>query len=117
MRAESIAPGVWYMSGRRSDYCMEKEDIGMKDDREAKLIRKQRKTLGMTQTQVAAEIGIELSQYQKYEYGVAKLSNARMKLGLRICAALELNPFDAVFESGEDLAGVDKGKRSQNHSP
>ena len=79
-----------------------------KQDREAVMIRQRRESLGMTQSQTAAEIGIELQQYQRYEYGVAKLSNARMKLGLRICAALELDPYEAVFESGEDMAGVEK---------
>lgn len=79
-----------------------------KHDREAEMIKKRRKALGMTQSQTAAEIGIELQAYQRYEYGVAKLSNATMKLGLRICAALELDPFEAVFESGEDMAGVEK---------
>ena len=79
-----------------------------KHDREAQLIRSRRKSLGMSQEETAAEIGIGLQAYQRYEYGVAKLSNAMMKLGLRICAALELDPYEAVFESGEDLAGVEK---------
>lgn len=85
------------------------EDSGNSSDgREAAIIRERRKSLHMTQIQVATEVGIELRQYQKYEYGVAKLSNATMKMGLRICAALELDPFETVFESGEDLAGVEK---------
>ena len=84
-----------------------------KHDREAEMIKKRRKALGMTQSQTAAEIGIELQAYQRYEYGVAKLSNATMKLGLRICAALELDPFEAVFESGEDVAGVEKKEKAE----
>jgi hypothetical protein len=35
-----------------------------------------------------------------------------MKVGLRICAALELDPFELVFESGIDMAGVEKKKRT-----
>ena len=85
-----------------------------KEDREAVILRERRNALGMTQIQTAAEIGIELQQYQRYEYGAAKLSNATMKLGLRICAALELDPFEAVFENGKDMAGVErKGKPEQ----
>ena len=84
-----------------------------KYDREAVIIRERRKSLHMTQIQVATEVGIELQQYQRYEYGVARLSNATMKMGLRICAALELDPFETVFESGEDLAGVEKKGRKQ----
>ena len=79
-----------------------------KEDREAGILRERRISLGMTQIQTAAEIGIELQQYQRYEYGTAKLSNATMKLGLRICAALELDPFEVVFENGEDMAGVER---------
>ena len=60
----------------------------------------------MTQLQVAVEAGLGLQEYQRYEYGKAKLSNARMKVGLRICAALELDPYEAVFENGRDMAGV-----------
>jgi len=82
-----------------------------KNDREAVILRERRNALGMTQIQTAAEIGIELQQYQRYEYGAAKLSNATMKLGLRICAALELDPYEVVFESGEDMAGVEKKSR------
>lgn len=76
------------------------------DDREAKIIRERRDELYMTQLQVAVEAGLGLQEYQRYEYGKAKLSNARMKVGLRICAALELDPYEAVFENGRDMAGV-----------
>ena len=65
----------------------------------------------MTQLQVAVEAGLGLQEYQRYEYGKAKLSNARMKVGLRICAALELDTFEVVFESGEDMSGVEKRRR------
>ena len=75
-------------------------------EREAKIIRERRDELYMTQLQVAVEAGLGLQEYQRYEYGKAKLSNARMKVGLRICAALELDPYEAVFENGRDMAGV-----------
>ena len=81
---------------------------GSSHDREAEIIKKRREELNMTQMQVAVEAGLGLQEYQRYEYGKAKLSNSRMKVGLRICAALELNPYEAVFENGWDMAGVEK---------
>ena len=54
--------------------------------------------------------GLGLQEYQRDEYGKAKLSNARMKVGLRICAALELDPYEVVFENGRDMAGVQTGR-------
>ena len=39
---------------------------------------------------------MSLHQYQRYEYGETTLSNTRMKIGLRICAVLELDPFEVV---------------------
>ena len=96
---------------------MDKENHS--DDREAKIIRERRDELYMTQLQVAVEAGLGLQEYQRYEYGKAKLSNARMKVGLRICAALELDPFEVVFENGRDMAGVGGSKatrRKTKHS-
>ena len=75
-------------------------------NREAIILRERRVELHKTQADVAAEVGIEVQNYQRYEYGEALLSNATMKRGLRICAALELDPFEVVFESGTDLAGM-----------
>ena len=92
------------MKTGRKDVSMDKENHC--DDREAKIIRERRDELYMTQLQVAVEAGLGLQEYQRYEYGKAKLSNARMKVGLRICAALELDPYEAVFENGRDMAGV-----------
>ena len=80
---------------------------------EAFIIRERRNALGMTQEEVADESGIALQQYQRYEYGVATLSNARMKVGLRICIALELEPYEVIFENGEDMAGV--GTKHRKH--
>ncbi len=74
-------------------------------NREAIILRERRIELNMTQADVAAEVGIEVQNYQRYEYGEALLSNATMKRGLRICAALELNPHEVVVDGIEDLAG------------
>ena len=53
----------------------------------------------MSQTEVALNAGIQIQQYQKFEYGERKSS---MVLGLRICAILELDPYEFAFESDFD---------------
>ena len=73
--------------------------------REAMILRERRTAMGMTQMQVALESGINVQQYQKYEYGSAILSHARMRIGLRICATLELDPYETIFEDEEDFIG------------
>lgn len=78
----------------------------MKENRIPQILKRRREELGYTQQQVADETGMELRQYQRYEYGIQLLTNARMKQGLRICAALELDPFELCFQDGEDMAGV-----------
>jgi len=70
------------------------------DNREGQILRDRRLELGMTQEEVALELGMSIHQYQRYEYGETKLSNSRMKIGLRICAILELDPYEAIFGNG-----------------
>ena len=82
------------------------------DERIAHILRERRMALGLTQDQAATEAGIEMRAYQRYEYGRSQLSGASMKVGLRICAALELDPFELIFEDGKDMAGVERKKRA-----
>ena len=70
--------------------------------REALILKKRRKELGMTQSDVADAIGVQLQQYQMFEYGTRKVSTSSMILGLRLCAALELKPYELVFEKESD---------------
>ncbi len=70
--------------------------------REAVILKKRRKELGLTQTDVADAIGVQLQQYQMFEYGTRKVSTSSMILGLRLCAALELEPYELVFEKESD---------------
>ena len=70
--------------------------------REAMILKKRRKDLGLTQSEVAEAIGIQLQQYQMFEYGTRKVSTSSMILGLRLCAALELKPYELVFEKESD---------------
>ena len=70
--------------------------------REAMILKKRRKDLGLTQSEVAEAIGIQLQQYQMFEYGTRKVSTSSMILGLRRCAVLELKPYELVFEKESD---------------
>ena len=70
--------------------------------REALILKKRRKELNMAQTDVANAIGIQLQQYQLFEYGTRKVSTSSMLLGLRLCAVLELDPYELVFEKEAD---------------
>ena len=66
--------------------------------REAMILREQRVFLEMTQQEVADELGINLQQYQRYEYGDRDLHKIPMELGLKICYLLEIDPYDLVFQ-------------------
>ena len=66
------------------------------NDREGRIIRDRRIELGLTQEQAAMELSISLQQYQRYEYGERRFSNCPMRIGLRICALLELDPFEII---------------------
>lgn len=70
--------------------------------REALILRNRRKELGMTQSEVVDQIGVQLQQYQLFEYGKRKVSSSSMILGLRLCAVLELEPYELVFEESAD---------------
>ena len=69
--------------------------------KEAEILRNRRKELGLTQMETAMKAGIVLQQYQRFEYGNQRLSNANMITALRVCAALELDPYCFVSNSGE----------------
>ena len=55
-----------------------------------------RQQLGLTQQQVADRAHILLRQYQRVESGEKDLSKCTMKVGLSICAALLLDPYDFI---------------------
>ena len=71
--------------------------------RQVTIMKKRRKEMGFTQGDIAEEAGITLQQYQNFEYGRRKIANCSMILALRICAALELDPYELVFENGRDF--------------
>ena len=71
--------------------------------RQVTIMKKRRSEMGFTQGDIAEEAGITLQQYQNFEYGRRKIANCSTILALRICAALELDPYELVFENGRDF--------------
>ena len=67
------------------------------ENRIGRLLRERRKELGLTQEETALLLGMSIHQYQRYEYGEHKLANCPLRIGLRICAVLELDPYEVVF--------------------
>lgn len=74
--------------------------------RAARILRERRQELNMTQEAVALDVGISVAHYQFFEYGQRNIMKVNMKLGLIICATLELDPFELIFEN--DAAWVRK---------
>ena len=66
-------------------------------NKEGKILRERRLELGLTQEEVALELNMSIHQYQRYEYGESRLSNCPMRIGLRVCAMLELDPYEVIF--------------------
>ena len=63
---------------------------------ENQMLRDRREQLEMTQQQVANMAGIQLKQYQRLETGERSLAGCSMRIGLAVCAALLLDPYEMV---------------------
>ena len=64
---------------------------------QSQILKNRRVKLGLTQQEIAVELGMHIRQYQRFEYGEQSLAKCSMQTGLRICAALHLNPYEIVF--------------------
>ena len=54
------------------------------------IIKKHREHLGMTQQQVANEVGITVRQYQRYESGERSIYSASFQIGVKLFKVLRL---------------------------
>jgi transcriptional regulator with XRE-family HTH domain len=82
--------------------------VDKRDAEIGRLVRAQRKQLGLTQTDLAERIGITFQQVQKYEKGTNRISIGRLT---RIAEALEVPPtFFFVRETKANLASADKSR-------
>ena len=70
--------------------------------RYAKILRERRKELKLTQEDVALSAGIVYQQYQCFECGRRNIQRASVGLVLRICAVLELDPYELIFANDKD---------------
>lgn len=57
---------------------------------ESTIIKNHREYLGMTQQQVANEVGITVRQYQRYESGEKSIYSASFQIGIRLFKVLRL---------------------------
>ena len=69
------------------------------ESREAEVLKTRRLELGLSQQEVAVEAGMHIRQYQRFEYGERSLMKCTLDVGLRLCAVLELNPYELLFEN------------------
>ena len=60
------------------------------------ILHDRRKQLGMTQKEVADMAGVHIKQYQRLEAEERSLAGCGMKIGLGVCAALLLDPYDLI---------------------
>ena len=67
-----------------------------------KILRSRRLELGITQEQVALKLGMSIHQYQRYEYSEHRFPNIPMRIGLRVCTVLELDPFELLSVSKDE---------------
>ena len=65
--------------------------------REGEMLRKARLKLGYSQQQVATMAGMQIRQYQRFEYGEREVYRVNLRTGLLMCAALELDPVTLIF--------------------
>ena len=73
-----------------------------------KRVRHRRWLIGMTQQQLAQQVGIKFQQIQKYETGANRISASRL---WDIAEALDV-PVSFFFEGLEDAHKEDSGKKS-----
>lgn len=62
------------------------------------IIRKRRLSMGYSQQEVATLLGVHIRQYQRLEYGERSIATASMMLGLSVCAVLNIDPFELMFD-------------------
>ena len=92
------------MAYLRQPYLTGGRNMNRHPTREAEMIRKARYRMGYSQQQVANMLGIQIRQYQRFEYGETDICKIQLKPGLILCAILEINPICLIFnDSGETL--------------
>ena len=82
--------------------------------RETEMIKTARHRLGYSQQQVATLIGMQVRQYQRFEYGETEIQRINIRAGLALCAVLELDPVSLVFGGRADaLTAIQRQRPSK----
>ena len=74
-----------------------------KETRETQILRSARKKSGLSQLQLATELDVQVRQYQRLEYGEQPFSTVNIRLGLKICYILQIDPYDLVLGEKSSL--------------
>ena len=67
------------------------------ETRVTQMLRSARKRSGLSQLQLATELDVQVRQYQRLEYGEQPFSSVNIRLGLKICRILQIDPYDLVL--------------------
>lgn len=67
------------------------------ETRVTQMLRSARKKSGLSQLQLATELDVQVRQYQRLEYGEQPFSSVNIRLGLKICRILQIDPYDLVL--------------------
>ena len=73
------------------------------ETRESQILRSARKKSGLSQLQLATELDVQVRQYQRLEYGEQPFSTVNIRLGLKICYILQIDPYDLVLGEKSNL--------------
>ncbi len=77
------------------------------------------KKSGLSQLQLATELEVQVRQYQRLEYGEQPFFSVNIKLGLKICRILQIDPYDLVLGDSNanrpaQLQSRPSGKKKRN---
>lgn len=64
-----------------------------------KQIRKRRQELGLTQKEVEELLGMGIGSYQRIERGRRSVHKMSFEAGLRLCAILDIDPYELLIET------------------
>jgi transcriptional regulator with XRE-family HTH domain len=78
-----------------------------------KRLRQRRRSLGLTQQQIAEAVGVRFQQIQKYECGANRISAARLWLLAKALEAPVGAFFDGLTDEGAPAEGEEEPHRRQ----
>ena len=84
------------------------------ETRETQMLRTARKRAGLSQLQLALELDAQVRQYQRLEYGEQPFSSVNIRLGLKICRILQIDPYDLVLG---DQCSINPTAKQYNKPP